>query len=311
MKQLLIYIILNVFLFTFNSKAFSQGCSDAGVCTINTIKDHSFNLSEEIKKRNFFNSGITYGIGEHSVTMINPYVEYTNLVSKKISLSGKLVYAFVNGDLANTNNLSDLIISFNYSMLNTEMNNISLVLGVKIPLDNSNIKENNSPLPMHYQSSLGTYDLIIGANYVYQNLGLSFAFQQPIVNSNENEFLSPTNPLLKESKYQSTNSYDRQSDLMLRLSYQVMLFDNNLTIRPGLLGIYHLLDDTYIDQNNIEQVITGSQGLTLNGNIFINYNISNTKQIELSVGSPFITRNSRPDGLTRKLVTGIEYTYSF
>lgn len=300
-----------ILLFTLiSTSSYSQGCSDAGVCTINNFKDHSFNTSQETAKRNLFQSGITYGIGEHSITVVNPYVEYTSFISQKLSLSGKLTYAFISGELANINSLGDVTISANYMLLNDKYNLVNVFIGSKIPLNNSNLKDEDNVLPMHYQSSLGTYDFIIGANYSFVNFGVSAALQQPIINSNENEFLKPTDQNLTEYKYSSTNSYKRSGDIILRVAYN-FLIQKKFSIRPGFLGIYHLNDDSYVDENGETQYIDGSQGLTLNGNLYLSYKLSESQQLELSLGSPFISRESRPDGLTRVFVAGLEYQYSF
>lgn len=304
-------IVPFLLLFNISYTSFSQGCSDAGVCTINNIKDHSLNVTNESLHRSSFHSGITYGLGEYDISYVNPYIEYTGVISPKFSLSGKITYAFISGELANVNNLSDVTISSSFVLNENETSLINAVVGVKIPLNNSNIKKDENPLPMHYQSSLGTYDLIVGANYTLINFGISVAWQQPIVNSNDNEFLKPADNTLTEYKYTSTNSFQREGDVMLRVSYDLSLTENNLTIRPGLLGIYHLAEDSYVDGSGIRQDIEGSQGLTLNGNLFLTYRFSDSKQLELSVGSPFIARESRPAGLTRKVVAGLEYTYSF
>ncbi|PLX13860.1 MAG: hypothetical protein C0597_10935 [Marinilabiliales bacterium] len=303
--------IIVLLLVSLNHIAKAQGCSDAGICTINNIKDHSFNIPNELKDRNFFKSGITFGIGEHSINVINPYLEYTGFVTNKLSLSGKITYAFVSGELANTNNLSDFIFSSNLVLFQEVLTSLNVVLGAKIPLNSSNIKEEDNPLPMHYQSSLGTYDLIVGVNYSIMDFGISMALQQPIINSNENEFIKPLDQNAIEYKYSSTNSYNRKGDVVLRASYYLKVNENKFYIRPGLLGIYHLGNDTFKDQNGVEQSINGSKGLTLNANLFLNYRFSESKQLEFSFGFPFVTRDQRPDGLTRELVSGLEYTYSF
>jgi hypothetical protein len=204
-----------------------------------------------------------------------------------------------------------LIITSNKHIYLKELSALSLTLGAKIPLNNSNLKNEGNALPMHYQTSLGTYDLIVGLNYIYMDLGVSLAWQQPIVNSNENEFIAPTDPNLDEEKYLSTNAYDRKGDLISRITYNVDLIENKLILRPGVLAIYHLANDTYTDQSDNEMEITGSKGVTLNLNLFLSYNFTENKYLELAIGRPMITRDARPDGLTRKLVLGLEYTHSF
>jgi hypothetical protein len=311
MRQFIFLLLFTVIFLSDVKVMFGQGCSDAGVCTIHTLKDQSFNLLAENAKRNAFKSGLTYGIGERDIKYINPYVEYSNTLSDRVSIAAKIVYTFVNGELAKTNNLSDIYISSNFLVLNKELASLSTIVGLKIPLNNSNTENNDLPLPMHYQSSLGTYDIIIGANYIYSRLGISLAVQYPIVNSNENEFLTPASSDLIESNYVSTNSYERKGDLINRISYNIPTFNNKLVFRPSLLSIYHLGNDIFIDDNGDEFEIEGSQGLTINANIFLNYSITDSKMLEISLGSPFLTRDSRPDGLTRKLVAGIEYIYIF
>jgi hypothetical protein len=311
MKKIFFFTLILALSLFLNQSVKGQGCSDAGICTLNSFKDQSINFSSEETNRNLFKTGLTYGIGEREIKYINPYLEYSNLLTDKLTVSGKLVYAFIDGELASTNNLSVIFIAFDYSVFVKELSKTSVLLGLKIPLNSSDMLNNNSPLPMHYQTSLGTYDLIIGINYLYNKLGVSLALQQPISNSNRNEFFTTDDIDLLEYNYKSTNFYERKGDIMNRISYNIPLMNNKFIIRPSVLSIYHLANDTYIDEFDEEQEIEGSQGLTVNGNLFFTYNFSDNKQVEISLGSPFITRDARPDGLTRKIVAGIEYKYSF
>jgi len=311
MKKFISYFSILVIIFLSVKVSFSQGCSDAGVCTIHTLKDQSFNFLNEDQDRNSFKTGFTYGIGERDIKYINPYVEYSNILTDKISIAGKIVYSFANGELAKTNDLSDVYISSNLVLLKKEFSTTSAIVGIKIPLNNSNTLNEDNILPMPYQSSLGTYDIILGVNYILHKFGISIGWQQPIENSNENEFIAPSNSSLIEYNYISTNSYERKGDIINRISYNITFLNNKLILRPSLLSIYHLGDDTYVDESDVEQEIDGSQGLTINANVFLNYSFSNSKQLEVSIGSPFLTRDLRPDGLTRKVVAGVEYKYSF
>lgn len=310
MRKTFVFTIL--FLVATNyTKTYAQGCSDAGVCTINSIKDQSINFLGEHIPKNSFKSGITYGVGDFDINYTNVYTEYSNLIADIFTISAKLGYTFINGELANLGGLSDLILTANYEFLESNLSRSSALIGLKIPLNNSNLTNEDIMLPMHYQTSLGTYDLLIGFNYSFKNIGISLALQQPIINVNENEFVKPTSSDVLEYKYETTYKYERKGDLMNRVSYNISLFSNKFIIRPSVLSIYHLADDLYTDDSNKEQNIVGSQGLTLNGNVFFVYNFSLKRQLELSIGSPFITRDSRPDGLTRKFVVGLEYAYRF
>ena len=57
--------------------------------------------------------------------------------------------------------------------------------------------------------------------------------------------------------------------------------------------------------------IEGSQGLTLNWNLYLDYELNNDQALQLNVGSPFIVRDTRPDGLTRSFVASLEYRIKF
>ena len=185
----------------------------------------------------------------------------------------------------------------------------TFTLGTKIPLSNSDRSLDGVPLPMDYQSSLGTFDLIIGLGYDINKLRLVAALQQPITQNN-NQFLSSlypdTSPL---SNFQSTNQFIRKGDFIFRASYPVSL-GKNLRLTPSLLPIVHLGKDKFTDEFGVEQEIEGSQGLTLNANIYLDYEINSKNILQLSTGFPFIVRESRPDGLTRSFVLALEYNLS-
>jgi hypothetical protein len=82
-------------------------------------------------------------------------------------------------------------------------------------------------------------------------------------------------------------------------------------LTPSVLPIYHLTNDNYIDEFNIKKEIVGSQGLTLNGNVYLDYEVNGKSIIQLNIRMSFIVRNSRPDGLTRSFIANLEYRIKF
>lgn len=182
---------------------------------------------------------------------------------------------------------------------------------MKIPFDRSDIIRNGIHLPMPYQTSLGTTDLVLGVNYVRQSFGVTLAVQQPLRPMNGNHFLPenyPSNELAQ--KYLATNEFSRKGDVLLRFSYNYKL-DQRWSLRPSLLGIYHETNDSYLDGNKVRMSIPHSNGLTLNGNLFLDYALNGNSGFELSIGAPFIVRDKRPDGLTRSVVASVEYRFGF
>jgi len=289
----------------------AQGCSDAGVCTLHSIKNNAEGHESKDGKKNDLAVGFAYGKGERSTNNYTGYLEYTRTITQRTSLTGKLGYSFISGELANTNGLTDLFLSVNHAFDANKKWQKSFVVGVKLPFDGADIVENGIHLPMPYQTSLGTTDLVLAINYNRKSFGATLALQQPLKAQNENKFLPgdyPAQPLAL--KYWPSNEFERKGDLVGRVSYNFKTGER-FSIRPSLLGIYHLANDTYADDNKMRRPIYNSTGLTLNGNVFFDYRLKNGNGFELSLGTPFIVRDQRPDGLTRKIVASLEYQFSF
>lgn len=292
-----------------NSSA--QGCSDAGVCTIHSFKNNTEKNTEENKNNNEVVAGFAFGKGERSVSYYTSYIEYTRSLNERTSVTGKIVYSAINGELARTAGLGDLFLSVNHAFAVNKKWKRSFVAGLKIPFDEADIVKDGIHLPMPYQTSLGTTDLVLGLNMARNSFGATLALQQPLHKSNGNKFLPedyPAEPLTY--RYLPTNSFERKGDLLLRLSYN-LFGDKKVSLRPSLLSIYHLGDDSYRDRNKIRREIERSGGLTLNANVFVDFHLSRTSAFELSLGTPFVVRTNRPDGLTRSFVGSLEYKFSF
>lgn len=65
----------------------------------------------------------------------------------------------------------------------------SFVVGLKVPFDEADIVKNGIHLPMPYQTSLGTTDLVLGFSYIRKSFGATLALQQPLKKMNGNRFL--------------------------------------------------------------------------------------------------------------------------
>ena len=57
--------------------------------------------------------------------------------------------------------------------------------------------------------------------------------------------------------------------------------------------------------------LKGSEGITINGTAAVKYKLNNKFSIALSGGVPFVVRDIRPDGLTRKFVLSPEIIFNF
>lgn len=299
-----IFVILLLLTFSASSNIKAQGCSDAGFCSLHSLKPEE---KSETMHHNHITAGISYGKGENGISIVSPYLQFTRNINTCLSFSGKILFSSVKGDLGNVNGISDAFISSNYSV----GNQTGLTLGLKIPFNDGNIMNNNIPLPMAYQTSLGTLDIIAGLNHSHENFEFMTAIQQPLT-QNKNQFFTGFYPPGSEAqKYQSTNNYKRSGDILFRVSYTFIINNGQFKIKPGLLPIYHLSNDKFTDGAGVEQSIEGSQGFTINGNLFLVYSIDRKNTIEIGFGTPMKSRTARPDGLTRKFAASLEYKVSF
>jgi hypothetical protein len=304
MRRIASRIIITILLLSLNYSIKGQGCSDAGFCTLNSFKP--MDSETGLEAINQFKIGASYGDADHSIFIIENYLEYDRRMNEKLGLGLKIKSMVQNGNDISAFGLSDIYLNASYKLTQ----NAELTVGTKIPLSNADKKKDDLPLPMDYQSSLGTFDLILGFGYAIKNLQLIAAIQQPL-SQNKNEFIAESYPVdSKISTFQSTNKFKRSGDILLRVSYLFKLGEK-LKLTPSILPIYHLTNDKYTDTSGEENEISGSQGLTLNGNIYLDFKINDKNAIQLSSGVPFVTRDSRPDGLTRSFVLNFEYKYIF
>ena len=280
----------------------AQGCSDAGFCTIHSIKPQLEDST--FTSNNTFKLGTAYGVAQYNVLVITPYLEYTRRHGK-LGFSAKLLMGVRSGELTTTSGLADIILSTSWQT----SPKLQLSGAIKLPFNKADKTANGLPLPMAYQTSLGTTDLILGASFKINEWLVSTAWQQPL-NQNNNAFLFDDYPDGElNDPYLSTNGYKRKGDVLVRISRSAILSEK-MTLSYSLLPIYHLGNDSYLNSNGEELSIYKSKGLTLNLNAFVQYQLNESSALEFNVGAPIMARKNRPDGLSQFAVA-LEYIVSF
>ena len=299
------FILLTILLYAIGiSYTYSQGCSDAGFCTINSFKPIFSDSTQPADRQ--FKVGTFFGTADNSISVYGTYLEFNTQLKKKFGIDAKITSLAQNGNDISTFGVSDLFINANYKVSES----VKLTIGSKIPLSDASRTYKNLPLPMDYQASLGTFDLIFGIWYQISKIQFVAAIQQPLTQNN-NQFLATNYPINAELRtFQSTNKFQRSGDVLIRVSYALPI-NSKLTFTPSILPIYHLKNDQFTDEFNVKREIKGSQGLTLNGNAYLDYQINRRNAIQLNVGFPFIVRDVRPDGLTRGFIANLEYRIHF
>lgn len=281
----------------------AQGCSDAGACTIGSIK-HSDPDRLTYMLDDFIIIGVAGSKGDLDIAYYNAELGYSKVINPRLRITAKFNMTIIRGELINTSGISDMFVNSDYS-INA---NSAFSIGVKIPFTSANTKAEGFSgrtlsLPMHYQTSLGTADIIAGASFNIDDLFFSAAVQYPFLqNSNEYDgwYTLP-----------STNKFIRSGDILARLSYRFNLLKDKLDFIPGILPIYHLSNDKFTDSLGVERDITGSGGLTLNLTAYIIYSLKGNNTLEMGIGFPLKTRTSRPEGLTRKFALTFQFKTYF
>ncbi|WP_295795323.1 hypothetical protein [Mucilaginibacter sp.] len=306
-----LYLLVITTIISYN--AFSQGCSDAGFCSLGVLKNNTNDSVTLRNKKHVIDIGANYGLGEQNTSTINSYLEYLFNLNSRFSFQSKLTATYASGFLGSNFNIGDLYETVNYAPKQNSGNELAFVAGVKIPLSRSNDKNSDGKsLPLDYQASIGTYDVITGLNYVVnKKWEFDAAVQVPVVQVNQNSYSPAEFSDPRVLKFVPTNDFKRKSDLLGRLGYYFYLQKDNVSVKPSLSLIYHVGEDSYVNIAGRRAAIIGSRGLTVNGSVVVTKNFNNGNRFEVVAGAPFKTRKVRPDGLTRDAVLNLQYSIVF
>lgn len=298
MKKILILVILLSI-----SKTMAQGCSDAGICSIN----NGFQADKK-QFKNTIEVATLFSLGEADLKYFSPYVSYTKQFNDRYSFTSKVTFSTANGSFGTRSQFGDAFLIGNYNFKEKNNKQWSALVGLKFPFTASNLKINGFSLPMDYQSSLGTIDLFLGTNLHYKKWDFDVAVQIPIINLNKNSYFKEFGGT---DDFPSTNLFERKPDALFRATYSIKTQNQKFTFKPNILFIYHLGEDSFENTVGVRENIIGSDGLTINGNLITTYNIDKQSSLDFLLATPFVIRDIRPDGLTRSFVAGILYKYSF
>lgn len=307
-----------VLLLTAPFSAFSQGCSDAGVCTagpIGEVQNPTDSLGQAEEFRHMARLTFSYGAGEQGVTVVQVVPEIGIGLTDRLGLQLKVPYVSASGNLGSNSGVGDPTLSVSYAAIKETHRRLDLLLGSKLNANKADARNADGlSLPMPYQTSLGTTDLLAGVNYRWKRWSAALAYQHVLVNNNENAFTHDAwMDDMEALGYFESAFLDRADDAVARLQYSIPV-SSGFIVQPGALAIMHLAEDVYTAQSTAgmeRKPIAGSDGLTLNLTIDARWAFSDRWALELAYGSPLVTRTARPDGLTRSMALNAGLRYSF
>ncbi|ELR72409.1 hypothetical protein C900_01565 [Fulvivirga imtechensis AK7] len=302
-------------------QGYGQGCSDAGFCTMGAMRPSQV-YSQKI---NFKLRALEVN-QYRGTTKITPVINVTTLdftfgITEKTSFQVKIPYQWVNGNLGETSSLGDISYSVTSNIKSTEKYHINATLGGKIPTNNSTLEASNeftsfqdAELPMYYQTSLGTWDVVAGAAFISKKWMFAAGVQVPVVHNNDNDFRFeewtgyPSEDYLRHNHL--ANDLKRGTDVMLRAERAFHF--SNLDIRIGLLPIFRITKDQIRDIDTNEMVkLDNTTGMALSAILGVAYHFNTFHSVKLLIGRKITDRDVNVDGLTREDVASLAYVIRF
>ena len=305
-------VFLLVILFSAGS-GFAQGCSDAGFCTMGAMKPNQhFSRRIDVKLKSIEIGG-NMGYTHFNDVILTYVADFNFAATRKLAVQVKVPYMMISGPLAKTDGLSDISIALTHSLIAKEKYSLSLTAGTKIPVNDADKKQGGKSLPMYYQTSLGTYDLIVGASLFTKKWLFATGYQQPL-NKNASGFFwgawNGDSQIETVRKYPVALQLYRGTDVMFRVERNFRFSRVNLF--TGLLPIYRLTKDEITDPASKKRVkVEGSDGLALTFLNGFGYRFSAKSSIKLLTGIRLVKRETNPDGLSREFVVNLSYLYRF
>ncbi|HLG40811.1 MAG TPA: hypothetical protein VI461_14125 [Chitinophagaceae bacterium] len=293
MKRIILCLAL---LISFYRITYSQGCNDAGFCTMGDMKPAQ---QIDSSKANIGISTI-FRLGEKETMQLTfqPQADYYLWKSGKISVQAPV--HFIYGNLGFVAGLGDIAPSFTQRLYSKRETKLSITLGGKIPVNNANLRKDDKPLPMAYQLGQGTWDGIVGVNLFYKLWHYSLGFQHNL-NANGNQYIDSIYNNSSDIHYFDSQKIDRGDDILLRIE-RIFEKAGKSKYFLSILPIYRLQEATIENPKGERISVSSSSGLTLNINAGYLHSLGKNGKMKLLLGFPTITRHVRPDGLTGTFV---------
>ena len=298
MKYIIFFFFITVFAVP---STLAQGCSDAGACSISSL-----NISEDSshlkKSKVHFSVEQSFGLGEKFILISQTTAGIRYRIFKTTLLELRVPFVFTYGNLGQTSGVGDLLFSVNQQLFSRNTSQLNLLVATRLKSNNADFSFGSEPLPMAYQTSLGTYDGIFGLLYTIPKWDFYAAYQHPF-GRNNNGYLVTDTTLPDSWKYYESAQLKRGDDAYLRVRRNLLLKKQNSS-RFTLLTIYRVQQDEII-KNDKPVLLEGSRGLTLNLGFSWSKQLSTGQFMELMLSFPVIDRAYRADGLTRNVVLSL------
>ncbi|MFT5779793.1 MAG: hypothetical protein ACI837_002752 [Crocinitomicaceae bacterium] len=340
MKFHYFHIVL-FFIFAFAEKGLSQGCSDPGICTIGglnsqTTKDTVSGIdyleadleallaaSITREKYRFEVTGII-AKGERDTQIFGVALRAVFRMKKKMLLNLKVPILYTSGTLGSNSGLGDITLSLENTLYSGKNKRLTATIGIVAPTGNANKSDGGVVLPMAYQTTLGSFNALVGFSASYKKWGAALGYQQSFGENGNmfdpDDYLPETplpgsqNPIVPDEMdeyrrgFAASYRLKRGNDIILRLERRFD-FGKKFGMNIGVLPIYRLTKSKVTLFETEQSTVIGTDGLTLNITAGLRYLPTKNWLFRMNFGAPVVSRSVRADGLTRKYVGIISVAY--
>lgn len=296
----------------------AQGCSDAGFCSMGALRpDQDFEKESTIRIRAVSLSQYVARTKFEDILFVTT-LEGNLGIGDRNSIQVKVPYLIIINPINDWEGqgVGDISLSYTRTLVDQENIKINATIGAKIPTDDSDVRlDNGQPIPMYFQPSLGSYDLVLGGSILTRKWLIGMGLQKPLYHINRNQFSHRAwqeipRGFQQALLYPESVNLRRRSDAMLRVERNIRLLRWSFNV--GMLWIYRFRLDRMDDAFTGEDVVAPkSSGLAWSVLLGTTYRFSVKSQLKILLGQRIIQRKNNPDGLSREQVSTVTYTYSF
>lgn len=325
MRKVIRAFFVMVCLGVLSNCVYSQGCSDAGFCTMGAMRPNQMYKSQSHTRMKLQSVSVDFYRGTLPC-LLTPiiYAATIDMIfgwGKKNSFQIKLPYRYAEGGLGKLGGMGDIALSFTHTLKSTSEWNLNGTFGGKIPLGDGNRTVNNehtggvdAPIHMYYQPSLGTYDIVGGVAWASKKWLFTTGIQIPW-NATKNKFVwndfrNHPDPEYVQ-KHDVGHGLRRGMDVVLRMERNWRFTNYNFSF--SLLSIWRITKDTaLIDENFTKRAgKEGTTGAVFSALINLGYQFDVKSGVKYIHSSALTHRHVSLDGLARKAINVISYTYTF
>ena len=255
-------ILLSIGVIIICNHANSQGCSDAGVCTIGNFYANHALMMPGHKSKNEIDLAFNYGAHLKDERFYQLQANYRLIKGNGSFFEFRLPFNIAKNTSSgiSVNGIGDMVSTYNSKFSIAKTKHIDYSLGFRVSFSNADKSDGKSKYsyPMTLQTGLGTTDLIAAASYdICPYLSVGSGIQLPLLQYNKNNI-----PLYTlGAVVVSGNGYRRKPDALLKLTGHYTT--GKLKLNGGLLGIFHLAVDYYNTVNG-KYALINSKGTTIN-----------------------------------------------